>query len=127
MGAYQPAIQLAAKVIGAVIFAKGAIDQHEDRRRAKNQAEDLAIEIASNRSQQEEFNAIAGLKYKPASAQSVTVGYQNYLNTIQKIAPYYVSRYGPRLRSDYVRLVDKREKQAAKDQPILDTIRKNLP
>jgi hypothetical protein len=127
MGQAAAAIKIVAEVVGFVLAAKSAVDTYENRRIAKHQAEDQAVDVQNMLSKQRQDLQVAGLKYKTASAQEVTLGYQNYLRALLKVAPYYVSRYKDDLRTNYVKLVDKREAQAAKDQPILDTIRKHLP
>jgi hypothetical protein len=63
------------------------------------------------------FSSNARGIYVPASSQDVTVGFQNYLNSLLKISPLYVARYGTdELRERYVDTVTVKEKQAARDQ-----------
>jgi hypothetical protein len=62
-------------------------------------------------------------KYKYAPTQDVNIGYQNYLTDLKRVAPYYVSRYSPNLKRNYVETINKKEAQAALDQPDIHKYR----
>jgi hypothetical protein len=66
---------------------------------------------------------VKATKYQYAPTQDINIGFQNYLDNLEKVAPYYVSRYSPNLKRDYVNTINLREKQAAKDQPSIHSYR----
>jgi hypothetical protein len=66
---------------------------------------------------------ISHSKYQYAPTQDVNVGFQNYMDNLKKVAPYYVSRYKPELNKRFVDTINLREAQAARDQPEIHSNR----
>lgn len=66
---------------------------------------------------------LASTKYQYAPTQDVNIGFQNYMDNLEKVAPFYVSRYSPNLKRDYVKTINLKEKQAASDQPEIHQYR----
>jgi hypothetical protein len=107
------------KLFTAVKYAAtvaAVASSYENQRKAASQAEDTAEEMAK-------FN-VSGMKYKTAPTQDINTGYQNYLRTLERVAPYYISRYKPKVKQGYMAMVNKREQKAIDEQPSLHKLRK---
>jgi hypothetical protein len=109
MGSVVGAVSTLASVVGAVLGIKQIVDPD------KPKAPEPLTEV---------LNYKQGV-YTPATTQDVNLGYKNYLNSLLKISPRYVSRYKPeRLRDRYTSTVTTQEEQLARDQPKIHTKRR---
>jgi hypothetical protein len=112
IGKIVAAVKTAATVAVAATVAKGAYDTWNPPK------------VDTPSLQTVNYNP-GGAKYEYAPTQDVNVGFQNYMNNLTRIAPYYVSRYNQdnKLRKDYVANINLKEKQAASDQPKIHSLR----
>jgi hypothetical protein len=108
------AVKTAATVAVAATVAKGAYDTWNPP---------SPPDLSSLQTQNFDPN-IGGSKYQYAPTQDVNIAYQNYLDSLLKTAPYYVSRYrADNLREGFMRNINVKEKQAEADQPRIHAMR----
>jgi hypothetical protein len=106
------AVKAVATVAVAATVAKGAYDTWNPPKTPDPSFKAFDVNIGAS-------------KYKYAPTQDVNIGYQNYMDNLLKTAPYYVSRYNQdgALRDNFVKTVNMKERQAARDQPKIHSSR----